>query len=155
MTQENTTKTTPECECAQEQTSLAVQDRGEPLSTDHRPREKVSERWYRPELDLFELPDRYELHVDLPGATRESIDVSVDGGLLTIEASVPDRWPENGVGVVDRREYGVGSFRRRVRLGEDIDPDSIEARFVNGVLELRLPKRAEHRPRRIEISHAE
>ena len=111
---------------------------------------KTADVTYRPEMDIFDLGDRYELRVDLPGAWREHLDVTMHEGVLTIEASVPGRVPE-GVRPI-HAEYGVGDYRRRVRLGEDIDPERLEANYSLGVLTLTLHKRAELGPKRIEIS---
>jgi HSP20 family protein len=104
---------------------------------------------YRPPLDLHDAGDRYELHVDLPGASPDAVDVRVHNGVLTIDARVPDRAPEDAE--VLRAEFGVGDFRRQLRLGEDIDPGAVDATFADGVLTLALPKRAERQPRRIAV----
>lgn len=111
---------------------------------------KTSELTYRPSMDLYELNDRYELHFDLPGTTSDLIDVTVHDSVLTVEARVPDRYGDRISPVMG--EYGVGDFRRRVRLGEDVDSEQLSARYADGVLMLTLPKRAEWQPRRIPIS---
>ncbi len=104
---------------------------------------------YRPSVDIWELDDRYEMFVDLPGTTREWIDVSLQDGLLTIEARVPWRYDEGAR--FHRAEFGIGDFRRQVRLGEDIDAERISAAYEHGVLHLTLPKRRERCARRIEV----
>jgi len=112
---------------------------------------------YRPPIDLHELPDRYELHVDLPGTSRDLIDVTVHDSILTVEAAVPlrrhDDSRDSGSGPVSaiHHEFGIGDFRRSIRIGEDIDVDRLTASFEDGVLRVALPKRAERQPRRIEI----
>lgn len=113
------------------------------------PHGKTSDVTYRPPLDLYDLGDRYEVHLDVPGTTAEAIDVAVDDQVLTIEAPVDARYPENITPLLG--EYGVGDFRRHVRLGEDIDSDALTATYTDGVLTLALPKRAERQPRRIEV----
>jgi HSP20 family protein len=110
---------------------------------------KTGDVTYRPPLDLYDLPDRYEIHFDLPGASPEDIDVTVDDGVLTVEARVPWRYPE-GLEPL-HVEFGIGDFRRQVRIGEDIDSEALEASYVDGVLTIALPKRAERRARRVQV----
>jgi len=127
----------------------AVMDRSGDLDASER-QSKSSELIYRPPMDMFEFDDRYELRFDLPGATPASIDVTIKGGLLSVEARVPWRYSESFEPML--AEYGVGDYRRRVRLGEDVDSERLTARYIDGVLELTLPKRAERRAQRIPIS---
>lgn len=87
----------------------------------------------RPAMDLFELPDRYEVHLDLPGVAPEAVEVTEHEGTLVIEAP---------------------TGRRRFRLGEDVDTEGISASAADGVLVLRLPRASAHRPRRIEVRGA-
>jgi HSP20 family protein len=111
---------------------------------------KRGEMTYCPLMDVFEFEDRYEVHAELPGSAPDQIDVTVADGLLTIEGRVPQRY---GAGMKPLiREYGVADYRRQVRLGADIDGEALEGRYVDGVLVLTLPKRAEQRPRRVQIS---
>jgi len=110
---------------------------------------KTSDVTYRPPLDLYDLGDRYEIQFDVPGTTAEAIEVTVHDQVLTVEARVQARYPGNITPLLG--EYGVGDFRRQVRLGEDIDSQSLSAIYTDGVLTLSLPKRAERQPRRIEV----
>lgn len=121
-----------------------------PARTDEARAQKQADVTFRPDMDIFDLGDRYELRIDLPGAARETIDVTMHDGVLTIEAQVKARVPE-GVEPI-HAEFGVGDYRRRVRLGEDIDTERLEANYSLGVLTLTLPRRAEVGPRRIEIN---
>jgi HSP20 family protein len=111
---------------------------------------KTSDRVYRPPLDIFDFGDRYEIHVDLPGTTRDQIDVTINENVLTLEARVPDRYGGDIMPI--RGEYGVGDYRRQIRLGEDIDADGLSAAYADGVLTLSLPRLAERQPRRIEVA---
>lgn len=104
---------------------------------------------YNPAFDLLETPDGYRLYADLPGATRENLDISVEDGVLSIHACVPPRHDDEPQYVW--REYGVGDFHREFRIGEDVDVERIEAQMEDGVLTLNLPKSAAARRRRIEI----
>ncbi len=116
---------------------------------------KHAEVTYRPGADFIEFSDRYEMVFDLPGATADSVSLTIDEGVLTLEASVrrdgDERGP-SGDNTWIAREFGVGDFRRRVRIGEDIDDERMTASLTEGVLTVTLPKRAARQARRIEIN---
>lgn len=111
---------------------------------------KTSQVTYRPAMDLFEGDDHFTIQVALPGAVTDDIDVVVNESVLTVEARVQDRHAEHAEAVF--REYGVGDFRRQIRLGEDVDPDGLTANYADGVLTLTLPKQARRQARRITIT---
>lgn len=115
--------------------------------------QKTGELTFKPTLDVYELDQGYRVIVDLPGAQPEAIDLTVEDGVLSIQASVPDRAPPSAQWL--HAEYGVGNYRRRLRLGEDIDPQGIAASYVNGVLTIDLAKRHRHQPRRIVVQGAD
>jgi HSP20 family protein len=101
-----------------------------------------------PAVDIVELQEFYQLEVDLPGVQRDSIAVEIEQSVLTISADRP-----RGVGEGAKLAAGspVDGYYRRLRLGEDIDAESIEANYAHGILTVKLPKRAETQPRRIEV----
>jgi HSP20 family molecular chaperone IbpA len=113
------------------------------------PQTKSGSVTYRPPLDLFDLGDRYELRVDLPGASPEAIDLTVQDDTLRIEATVPWRYPDQAR--VIQAEFGVGNFRRELRIGEDIDADKLSADYTLGVLIVTLPKLPDRQPRKIQV----
>jgi HSP20 family protein len=106
---------------------------------------------YRPRLNMYDLGDRYEMHVELPGSTQEHIHATIDNGVLSIEARVPSRYPEEVAAW--HAEYGVGDFQRKVRLGNDIDGERLQAKYELGMLTLVLPKVAERQARRVPIQN--
>lgn len=101
-----------------------------------------------PSIDVFEVANQYRLDVDLPGASRESIQLDIDQRVLTLSA---DRRPNKA----DRHHVaGRGpteGYYRRLRIGEDIDPTAISANYADGVLRITLPKKQSARKRSIEI----
>jgi HSP20 family protein len=101
-------------------------------------------------MDLYRSGDHYVLHADLPGADPDSVDVSVDGGILTVKAQRSER-TELDVQWLSSERF-TGGYMRRVLLGEDIDADHIAATYQNGVLTVTLPVAARAKPRRIEIT---
>jgi HSP20 family protein len=101
-------------------------------------------------MDLYRSGDHYVLHVDLPGVDPGSVDVSVDGGILTVKAQRSER-TEADVQWLSSERF-TGGYLRRLSLGEDIDADHIAATYQNGVLTVTLPVAARAKPRRIEIT---
>jgi HSP20 family protein len=89
------------------------------------------------------------LSADLPGIDPGSVDIDVDGQLLTIRA---ERTLSSGEGVKWlTRERQAGSFLRQLNLGQGIDTDRIEAHYANGVLSVTIPMSEKARPRKIEV----
>ena len=101
-------------------------------------------------MDLYRSGDHYVLHADLPGVDPGSVDVSVDGGILTVKAQRSER-TEVDVQWLSSERF-TGGYLRRLSLGEDIDADHIAATYQNGVLTVTLPVAARAKPRRIEIT---
>ncbi|MBR21543.1 MAG: Hsp20/alpha crystallin family protein [Microcella pacifica] len=103
-------------------------------------------------MDLFRDGDHYVLTADLPGVDPGSVDVDVDGQLLTIRAERSAR-TEEGVQWL-ARERGTGSYLRQLTLGKDIDTENISAHYENGVLSVMIPVAEKAKPRKIEIATA-
>lgn len=94
----------------------------------------------QPAIDIFEDDDAYVIEADLPGVNPENIDVRVEGRELTIcgtRQSVSWLRSERSV----RVERARGEFCRTVELEHPVDPSRIEKRYVNGILQVRLPKK--------------
>src|SRR5215217_3008325 len=106
-------------------------------------------RWVPP-MDLVEAEDHFVLKADLPGLTDGDVNIEVQDGSLTISGQ---REAEHEHGWY-RIERAFGSFNRSLTLPDGVDPDRIEASFSHGVLEVRIPKPEQRKPRRIEISTA-
>lgn len=105
-------------------------------------------RMYVPLVDIFEDENGIALRADVPGATRDDIDIDLRDGVLSVTARV-ERTPDNWRAVY--REHQVGGFNRRFTLTKKVDQEGIKATVENGVLKVLLPKAQEHKPRRIEI----
>ncbi len=101
-------------------------------------------------MDISENEKEIRIKADLPGVKKEDIQVSLDGGLLTIRA---ERKAEKKVeeGQVHRLERFYGAFERRLSIGENIDKDQVNAAYENGVLELTLPKIKAAQAKRIDV----
>ena len=100
-------------------------------------------------MDVIRGKDEVQLRFDLPGVDAESIDVSVDRGVLTVSAKRTEETGEDEKLIT--RERVTGSFARRLHLGDTLDADNIEAAFADGVLTVRLPLLATAQPHKVEI----
>ena len=103
-------------------------------------------------IDLSREGDHYVLNADLPGVDPGSVDVDVDGQVLTIRAERTPR-TENGAKWL-ARERPTGSFLRQFNLGEGIDTASISANYENGVLSVVLPVSEKAKARKVEVQTA-
>lgn len=107
-------------------------------------------RWVPP-MDLVEADDHFVLKADLPGLTEDDVNIEVQDNTLTISGERTAEHEERERGWY-RIERSFGAFNRSLTLPDGVDPDRIEASFHHGVLELRIPKPEERKPRRIAIS---
>jgi HSP20 family molecular chaperone IbpA len=103
---------------------------------------------FTPRFDIFENADELLLFGDLPGVTKDGLDIRFERGELTIYGKVA---PRPGDVEFVYGEYGVGDFYRVFAIGEAIDSSRIFAELKNGVLTVHLPKSEAVKPRRIEI----
>lgn len=104
--------------------------------------------WYPP-VDVEDAADAYVLHLDVPGLTREDIEIELDKGVLTIkgERRLADPSGEKRYALTERE---AGRFLRRFRLPETAGAE-VSAKLMHGVLEVRVSKPAKPKPVRIEV----
>ena len=107
-------------------------------------------RWIPP-MDLVETEGHYVLRADLPGLGEDDISIEVENNVLTISGERKAEHEQEGEGYY-RVERAFGTFQRALTLPDGVDPDGVEARFDKGVLEVRVPKPEETKPRRVSIS---
>jgi len=101
-------------------------------------------------VDLYRDGDQYILNADLPGVDPGSVDVDVDGQLLTIRAERTAAAAEGAKWLSQERAYG--SYLRQFSLGEGIDAAGISAQYDNGVLSVIIPMGEKAKPRKIEVA---
>lgn len=101
-------------------------------------------------MDLYRSGDHFVLHCDLAGVDPESVDINVDGRLLTIRAERTARTDTDVQWL--RRERATGTFERRLSMGDGLDLENITATWDQGVLTLTIPVAAKAKPRRIQIN---
>ncbi len=105
---------------------------------------------YRPAVDIVEDSEAFTILANMPGVTRDNLEIHIEEGELTIHGKVGDRDPAGRSFLA--REYGVGDFHASLRInGEAIDAERISAELMDGVLKLHLPKSAAVKPRKIAI----
>jgi HSP20 family protein len=108
-----------------------------------------------PAADVLVTEEDVTVHMDVPGVTRENLEIELENDVLTIRGERPYPYKKEEGGCTWRRvERGFGRFERDVRVPKGLEPDSIEASLEDGVLTLRIRKPEPLRPRRIEIGGA-
>ena len=125
---------------------IEAREKAEVLTEDTRPG-----LLFKPDVDILEHPDAFVILADLPGASEESVDIHLEKGVLTLDARVSE--PNDDV-EPRYAEYREGGYHRVFRISDEIDAAGVSAKMRDGVLELRLPKSAESRPRRIDVAAA-
>jgi HSP20 family protein len=106
-------------------------------------------RWI-PAMDLVETDEHFVLKADLPGLTEEDVNIEVEDNVLVLSGERKAEHEDKREGFV-RVERAFGGFRRSLTLPEGVDPESVTATFDKGVLEVRIPKPEERKPRRVAI----
>jgi HSP20 family protein len=102
-----------------------------------------------PRVDVLEDAAGITLYADLPGVSKDALDVKVEGDSLLIEGAISAATPQGMEATY--AEIRVSRFRRAFTLSRELDPGRIDAQLKDGVLTLRIPKREEAQPRRIAV----
>jgi HSP20 family protein len=108
------------------------------------------EVFLRPAVDIYEDGHEITLRADMPGVSRDRLQVQVDGNNLAIEGQAAINMPEDMEAL--HADVRATRFRRSFALSNELDAGNINAEMKDGVLTLHLPKRAELQPRKIEVS---
>lgn len=101
-----------------------------------------------PAVDVYENAEEFRLIADMPGVTRDQIELELDKDELTVFARRPLSREGKTLGL-GRHD---GDFRRKFRVPEDVDAEGIEASLEHGVLQVRLPKAEHVKPKRIAVN---
>ncbi|MDD5673622.1 MAG: Hsp20/alpha crystallin family protein [Chitinivibrionales bacterium] len=103
---------------------------------------------YSPDVDIYASDDEVIFAVDLPGVNKGDVTIAVDEtNTLIIKGKNSYKEPEAAV----VRQYNVGNYYRAFQLSDDYDKDNISARLENGLLEVKVVKKEEAKPKKIEI----
>jgi HSP20 family protein len=131
------------------QTELTARRPQNPSAALSRASESESESGMRPPVDVYEDTDGLTLLADLPGVSKERLKVEVERGTLIVEGDVQITLPEQMQAVY--ADVRSTHYQRRFALSDELETEKIEASLKDGVLTVRIPKRAETKPRRIEV----
>ena len=134
---------------AEETRDLQVQDteKREVVETDaERTRDRLA---FVPRADIYETDDEIVVVADMPGVDENTVDITLENYVLTINGYVEMEQPE-GLSLA-YAEYRVGDYQRAFSLSDQIDREGIEAAVKDGVLRLHLPKITEARVKKIAI----
>jgi len=110
-------------------------------------REEAVRHWLSPAVDIHEDDNGLVLSADLPGVTRDGLDIGIEEGILTIQARTGAAASE-----VVFRDAGHTGYQRRFQLPDNLDLDRVEASLKDGVLTLTLPKSEAAKPRKIDVT---
>ncbi len=111
--------------------------------------QKRVEQIVRPAVDIFEDDSGITVHADMPGVSKERLAVKVEGDTLSIDGVAEIPMPERMEPLY--AEVRATHYQRSFTLSPEMDVDKVEASLKNGVLTLRIPKREEHKPKKIEV----
>lgn len=111
----------------------------------------ATRRDWCPAADVQEEEARYVVTVDLPGMTKDDVEVTFENDVLTISGERKSA-SEQENGKLHRNERFFGKFTRSLRFPSDANREQIQATFKDGVLEIALPKSEEAKVRRIEVN---
>jgi HSP20 family protein len=107
-------------------------------------------RWIPP-MDLVETDGEFVLRADLPGLSHDDVNIELEDNVLTVSGERKSEHEERHEGYY-RIERSSGSFRRSLTLPEGVNPEAVKATFDRGVLEVRVPKPEERKPRKVAIT---
>lgn len=113
---------------------------------------RYSDATLTPPVDVIEDAGGITLYADLPGVSRDKLDLQVEADTLTIEAESQLNVPEGLAS--SHTEVGLARFRRVFTLSKELDTERVSAELAQGVLTLRIPKAQHAQPRRIEVQTA-
>lgn len=109
---------------------------------------RTRERYVTPPVDIYEMPEGLVVMADVPGVTKDNLDVRVENNILTIRG----RASHAVQGTPVYREYELMHYFRQFELSDKVDQSKIQADLKHGVLTLTLPKAEEAKPRKIVVS---
>lgn len=107
--------------------------------------------FFTPRVDIHDNQDHYQITAELPGVAKEDLHLSLEDGVLTIEAETRQEDKEEKAGKIIRQERRYGKYTRSFSIGPGVGESDIDAAFENGVLTVKVPKVNEEVPQRRRI----
>jgi HSP20 family protein len=130
-------------------TNAAVTQRDNNSAAQTSAQSRAVESVIRAPVDIYEDGEGIVLEADMPGVSKDRLTVRVDGETLVLEGNVRFDLPEHAEAL--HADVRATVYRRNFVLGRELDSEKIHAQLKDGVLRVNIPKRAELRPRRIEV----
>lgn len=121
-----------------------------PTSEGNGDRSESTTRMWAPRTDMVETADNYEIHLDLPGMSKDDLKINMQERQLTVSGERRHE-ARNEDDEFVRVERAFGHFHRSFTLPQSIQEDNIEAAYEDGVLKITVPKAEESKPRQISI----
>ncbi|MES3628588.1 MAG: Hsp20/alpha crystallin family protein [Longimonas sp.] len=121
-----------------------------PTSEGNGDRSESTARMWAPRTDMVETADNYEIHLDLPGMSKDDLKINMQERQLTVSGERRHE-ARNEDDEFVRVERAFGHFHRSFTLPQSIQEDNIEAAYEDGVLKITVPKAEESKPRQISI----
>ena len=126
---------------------IRVAKRNDEKSVQTREETRASERYITPAVDIIETEFGLTMVADIPGAAKDTLDINVDKGILTLNAPVSRSMPGRSI----YTEFEFAHYYRQFSIPETLDQEKAKAEFSNGVLTLKVPMAEAAKPRKIEI----
>lgn len=108
---------------------------------------RSNEKYIRPAVNIIETEEGLVLTADIPGASKDALDLNVEKGILTISAPTHHTAPGTSV----YREFELVSYYRQFTIPESLDHEKARAEYANGILTLQIPKAEVAKPKRIAV----
>jgi HSP20 family molecular chaperone IbpA len=125
----------------------SLTERNDEKNVQAREETRSNERYIRPAVNIIETEEELVLTADIPGASKESLDINVEKGILTISAPAQHTVP----GTSSYREFELASYYRQFTIPESLNHEKACADYANGILTLRVPKAEAAKPKRIAV----
>jgi HSP20 family protein len=125
----------------------SITERNDERNVQSREETRSNERYIRPAVNIIEDEEGLVLTADIPGASKEALDVNVEKGILTISAPAQNTM----TGTSAYREFELANYYRQFSIPESLDHEKAKAEYVNGILILRVPKAEVAKPKRIAV----
>ncbi|MDO9308206.1 MAG: Hsp20/alpha crystallin family protein [Deltaproteobacteria bacterium] len=127
-----------------------ITERNDEKNVQAREETRASERYIKPAVNILETEAGLTLIADMPGSAKDSLDVNVEKGILTISATISRTAPGRPV----YSEFELAPYYRQFSIPEILDHEKATADYANGLLTLKVPKAEAAKPRKIEIKVA-
>ncbi len=125
----------------------SLTERNDERDVQAREETRSNEKYIRPAVNIIETVEGLVLTADIPGASKDALDINVEKGILTISAPAQHTMP----GTSAYREFELANYYRQFTIPESLDHEKTQADYVNGILTLRIPMAEVAKPKRIAV----